>query len=372
MFNKKNIKMSILSAAILAFGSTSVSATEVTDQLSISGKAYFGLQNNKTDNFNSATGTTTTANKSTGLSVDRFYLQAKYQVNDQWFGTIVTDVNNEQNTVPGLKRSTNVFLKYAYVEGKFSDEVQVRLGLSNTPWIGYEEKLWAHRYVSNVYTDFFKMDDSADYGLGLKGKFMDDMLEYWLTYSNGGGYGKPNATQAMDISGRFTVHPIEGMDISLGFRDGYRGNKRLVTNAVTGVIATAANPIKETLNQVLLSYGQETWRVGGNFVINNKKDNTSTVNKATGYNVWAWARFAEDYGVFARYDYLKSTPLASTFSAKTSHYIVGLEYFETQGMTFSLALDNTKVTNGNAAWTATALNDTSKTTKVGLYSEFRF
>lgn len=361
MFSSLNTKKTVLALAFAALSSAPAYATEVTDQLDISGKAYIGLNSQKVENFNAATQTTTTQKNATGLTVDRFYLQAKYQVNDQWFGTIVTDVNNEQNNVT-LKRNTNVFLKYAYVEGKFSDALQVRLGLSNTPWIGYEEKLWAHRYVAQVVTDFFKMDDSADYGVGFKGKVMDDMVEYWITYSNGGGYGKPNASKAMDLSGRFTVHPIEGMDISAGFRSGYRGNKTF----------NAVNPIKEDLTQGLISYGEDDeWRVGGDFVQRVKKDNVATTQTDTIYNIWGWARF-DEFGIFGRYDNMKSTPFGSAISAKTAHYIAGIEYFEDEGMTFSVAVDTTRVTSGNNTWITTATGDTSKSTKIGLYSEFKF
>jgi len=350
-----------LTGTVLSLSCSPVYAEKVTNRLEMNGKAYIGLQSNKVENFTRATNTTIVKSNTTGASVDRFYFQAKYHINDAWYGRITTDVNNEQPNNIGLKRNMNVFLKYAYVEGKFSDELQMRLGLSHTPWIDYEQHLWKHRYVAKVYSDYFKFDDSADYGIGLKGKAIDNMVEYWFTYTNGGGYGKPNASQSMDVNGRVTVHPIKGMDISGGFRSGYRGKKLLAT----------VNPVKEDLNQFLISYGTDTCRMGSNFLTRKKKDNTGTIQTDSGYNVWGWAKLGK-YGVFGRYDFLKSTPRVSTFSAKTVHYIAGVEYDAAKGMTFSIALDATRITNGQDKWIATALGDTSKSTKIGLYSQFKF
>ncbi|MDQ6962688.1 MAG: hypothetical protein Q9M28_09220 [Mariprofundaceae bacterium] len=353
------IQKTLLATALLSLSVSPAYAAKVTDKLEISGKAFLGLHSNKVENFSSATQTTTVKSNTTGATVDRFYLQAKYHLNDQWYGRITTDVNNE--TKVGLKRNTNVFLKYAYVEGKLNDALQVRLGLSHTPWIDYEQKLWKHRYIAKVYSDFFKFDDSADYGVGLKGKALDKMVEYWFTYTNGGGYGKPNASQAMDVNGRLTVHPIKGMDISAGFRSGYRGKKLLAT----------VNPTKEDMNQVMISHGTKTWRVGANFLTRTKKNNVSTTQTDSGYTAWAWANFGE-YGVFGRYDYMKSTPFGGATSAKTVHYVAGVEYFATKGMNIALALDTSRVTNGNDTWKFTATGDTSKSTKIGLYSQFKF
>lgn len=335
------------------------------DRLTLSATGFISAMSD-TVNQTSAAGKTTAMTEQTGLFVDRFYLQAIYHINDTWYGRITTDVQNEQTATSSsaapLKRNMNVFLKYAYLEGNFIPELQVRFGLSHTPWIDYEEGLWKHRYVSKVFTDFYAFDDSSDYGVGIKGKIQDGLLEYWLTETNGGGYSKPNATKGMDFNSRLTLRPVKGVDLSVQFRDGDRG-----TNILNS--GTSTTPTHSSLYQGLLSYSMENFRLGGNYVQNEQKVSGAAYStKDEGYALWGWYNFIQDYGAFGRYESLDTkNAVSAPITQKTNHYVVGVEYLANKNLSFSLAYDYTQKENFK-----NVNGDKQEDAKYGLYAQFTF
>jgi hypothetical protein len=344
MINKQCIRAAGLAVAVAfatpAFaGGVTVSDTE-KGKLKLGGKAFISATNTTTK----VPGTPNTSAKS--FNIDRFYIEAKYYIDDTWMARFTTDVNNE-TPVAGLKRKSNIFLKYAYIEGKFSDALQLRLGLSHTPWIDYEQHLWGHRYVAKVASDHYKFDDSADYGVGLKGKLADGMVNYWVTASNGGGYGNPtNTNNTFDYAGRVSLAPVEGADISVGYRTGYRAN------------ALAASANLEKLIELMASYGNKQWRLGAGYM--NRKTGTINTSDDKTMSVWGWAKFADKFGGFARYDDNKAKPFAAaTYNDK--RYVVGAEYFAAHGMSYSLAWTGTNNTNTN-----------TKVDVIGIYSQFKW
>jgi len=308
--------------------------------------------------------TATNAAHAQGLAVDRFYMTAKYKLDDVWSARFTADVNNEQAASGStMQRKMNVFVKYAYIEAAFNDAVQARLGISHTPWIDYEQKLWRHRYVSKVTSDHFKFDDSSDAGFGLKGSFGEGMVSYWATLTNGGGYGNPGSqtqgNNALDFNSRLTFSPIEGLDLSAQYRSGYRGSKVDLTNAA------AAPGTKEVLEQVLLSYGTENFRLGANYLTRKATPAVGSSATDTTNALWGWARFG-DFGGFAKLESNKLKKQGNAVVEKRTHSVAGLEYFPREDVTTSLAYDNEKFTDrGNVA------RQTRKVTRVGLFTEFK-
>lgn len=322
--------------------------------------------------------------KTTGLWVDRAYFTAKYYYNKDWMMRITTDVGHEA----ALGKDQNVYLKYAYVEGKLVGEAAIlRLGQSHTPWIDYEQGLWKHRYVAKVMSDQYKFDTSADLGLGLKGTLADGLIDYWLTATNGSGYGKGNPSSGndgLDFNSRVGIRPIKGLNVDVQLLDGYHATKTHIANVKTA-------GIKTTLMQALASYGTSDYRIGFNYLINKDKARSATAStthggnassafataaandevKSTGYGVWGWLKFpGTSFGAFARYEILDnkmiSGGVANPTKEKINRYVAGLEYSPTKNITFSLVVDDTKLKNrgGNVA-----VED--KDTRFGLYSQVK-
>jgi hypothetical protein len=343
--------ITILAFSTPAFAGGITVAKDGDSKMKIGMKSFINLSSSEVE----TNGVTTARNR--GFAVDRFYLWVSYQIDDIWSTKIVTDINNEQGRTgtPSLKRNMNVFLKNAFVQGTFSPEAVVWIGLAGTPWIPYEEKFWGHRHVTNTYVDGYAYDDSADFGVGMHGKIADGMFEYNTAVVNGGGYSKPNKSDAIDFNGRLTVRPVTGLDISGGYRQGDRGTKTF------GVAGT-----KSKLIQGLVSYGIDRARLTGGYIRNSKETAAiETINK--GFDVYGWVKLVDNFGAFARYDDEKQTVTGNAVEQKMTRYIGGIDYIYNKIVRFSLAFDHQKKTNsGNVS------GQTVKTTKYGLYSQVNF
>jgi len=318
----------------------------------------------------------TDVSKTQSLNLDRAYLTVKYNFDSNWMMRITTDVvltdavNAKGNVV---KKNNNVFLKYAYLQGKlYGDAVVLRLGQSHTPWIDYEEHLWAHRYFSPVLIDKNGYDASSDLGIGLKGKVLDGLAHYWVTYTNGAGYSHPGGVNnklgnSMDIDSRIGFVPVPGLTVDFQYRNGYKDTK-----IRPATVASSLAETKSILEQVMVTYGSHhDYRIGANYAKNKtSKNNNPAVTDVTqtAYDLWGWVRFGDQYGAFARYDHTKDDKLASQ-QLKKIRYFGGLEYFPTKNVTLSLGYDYTKTTIGGAP---TLANPEIKDTRYGLWSEFKY
>jgi len=303
-----------------------------------------------------------TQTRTKGFNLGRAYLTAKYYFNSDWMMRVTTDV--QQETILA-KKKTNVFLKYAYLEGKlYGKALVLRAGVSHNPWIDYEQGLWKHRYLSKVTTDTFKYDDSADIGIGLKGKLMDGLVKYWGTVVNGGGYGNLGITNAVDYKARVGLYPLKGLTIDVGFNTGFRGKKVFSPIAATG-------KLKQTMYQVMVSYGTHDYRVGGNWISN--KDKVKKLIEANTYAVWGWTKIAAGFGAVARWEQEKSfainpvTGVSGNVEQKRNRYLLGLDYSPTHHVVFTLAYLDDKTTTSK--WT---LGQSKETRQIGIWSQFKY
>ncbi len=350
----KYIVKIIATAAMFAFAAPAFAGgiavdNDDTGKLSISSKFFLNATQKK------STVNGTTSKQSTGLAVDRAYLTIKYKMDDIWSMKLTTDAT--LNTAATGKK-TEVFVKNAFIQADFMPELTFTIGVIGTPWVGYENKLGKHRYVSKSYVDTHKFDSSADAGVGLSGKIADGLASYAVAIVNGKGYGDITATDAVDFNSRIGFYPVKGLTIDLGYRSGYLGSK---------VFGSAGD--KSTLTQALITYGMgKDFRIGGNYISNKKTVSaTAAETKTTGIETWAWAKFGDGLGAFGRYENTKTDLSTTALNEKENRYVVGLEYFANKNITMSLAWDQAKKTNkGHVA------GATSKDSRYGLYTQAKF
>ncbi|MDQ7000508.1 MAG: hypothetical protein Q9M12_06455 [Mariprofundus sp.] len=299
-----------------------------------------------------------TTDRTKGFNLGRAYLTAKYCFNSDWMMRLTTDV--QQETVLAHKK-TNVFLKYAYLQGKlYGDAAVLRLGVSHNPWIDYEQGLWKHRYFSKVTADTFKYDDSADIGVGLKGKLMDGLVKYWVVGVNGGGYGNLAQSNAIDYKTRLGLYPIKGLTIDVGYNTGFRGKKTFGTGK-----------LKQTMTQVMLSYGTHDFRVGGNWI--NNKDKVKKLIEATTYAVWGWAKLGSGFGAVARWEQEKAfainalTGVSGNIEQKRVRYLVGLDYSPVKHIVFTLGYIDDKTTTAKFT-----VGKSAETKQIGVWTQYKY
>jgi len=400
-----NIKKSIAAAVVLmgmspaAFaGGVQVDDTSLTDILMEKGvltksdvkaikknnegklklEALFYL-NNYYQNAKTSTATTATSTKTTGLAVDRAYFTAKYSINDDWMMRLTTDMGTEAT----LGKQQNIYLKYAYAEGKLAGNAAVlRVGQSHTPWIDYEQGLWGHRYVAKVMSDQYGFDTSADLGMGLKGKLMDGTVGYFATVTNGTGYGNgTRTTTGRDYSARIGYYPIDGLTLDVQYYNGYKGTATSLTKGV-----------QSKFYQAMVTYKVGDFRIGANYLNNKdtaKGANTSTIHDgnvtgtyrtaaigdksdSTGYDLWATGKLGGGFGAFGRYEKLdnkftNAAGVANTLKEKVTRFVGGVEYTVVKGVDFSLVYDRTELKNQGNVTTNKRTDD-----RFGLYSQVGF
>jgi len=341
-------------------------------------EALFFL-NNYYQNAKTSTATTATSTKSVGLAVDRAYFTAKYSFNDDWMMRLTTDMGTET----ALGKQQNIYVKYAYAEGKLAGDAAVlRVGQSHTPWIDYEQGLWKHRYVAKVMSDQYGFDTSADLGMGLKGKLMDGTVGYFATVTNGTGYSNgTRTTTGRDLSARIGFYPIDGLTLDVQYYNGYKGTKTSLTKGV-----------QSKFYQAMVSYKVGDFRIGANYLNNKdtaKGANNSTIHDgnvtgtyrtaaigdksdSTGYSLWTTGKLGGGFGAFGRYEKLdnkftNAAGVANTLKEKITRLVGGVEYTVVKGIDFSLVYDRTELKNQGNVTTNKRTDD-----RFGLYSQVKF
>jgi len=356
----KAIIRSIAALAMLAFSAPAIAGgVNVYDdgesKLKLGAKVFMDGSRTITEKDGLKTG------EKKGFNLKRSYLTAKYYFNSDWMMRITTDVVQENGLA---KKKTNVFLKYAYLQGKLIDDALVlRLGVSHNPWIDYEQGLWKHRYFTKVSSDEFKYDDSADIGLGLKGKVADGLVKYWVTAVNGGGYGDLTQTNGIDYKSRIGIYPMKGLTLDFGYNTGNRATKTF----------GAANVQKQTMYQVMASYGTHDYRLGGNYIRNKDRTIKKRVD-ATTYAIWGWAKIVKGFGVVGRYENEKTfkfnangVVLANAVEQTRKRYAFGLEYSPVKHVNFTAGYIQDKEANAGHVLAAT-----KKVTQIGVWSQFKY
>jgi hypothetical protein len=285
---------------------------------SISGKMYFDFTN--INQKNSDTGKTNASG--TGIDVKRFYLGVDHKFNDIWSANLTTDFNYVSND-----GETNLFVKKAYVQGKFDQAAVLRVGSADMPWIPFVENYYGYRYVENTLIDRLKYGTSADWGLHLGGDVGESkMLNYAVSVVNGNGYKNPSRSKSVDVEGRVGFVPFEGMVVAVGGYTGDRGQEMQNVNAVH----TAQRA------DVLVAYASKAFRLGGEYFTAKNWNNVLSplTDKADGYSFWGSVNVADNISLFARYDNAKLSKNLDP-SAKDIYYNAGIAYDVTKG--FQLA-----------------------------------
>jgi hypothetical protein len=320
-----------------------------------SGKMFFDFSN--IDQNNSDSGKTGAAG--TGLDVKRFYLGVDHRFDDIWSANLTTDFNYVSGD-----GQTNLFVKKAYVQGRFDQAAVLRIGSADMPWIPFVENYYGFRYVENTLTDRLKYANSADWGLHLGGDLgASKAANYAVSVVNGGGYKNPSRSKGVDIEGRVGFVPFEGMVVALGGYSGHLGKE-------TGNLDA---PQTAQRGDVVVAYADEKLRLGaeyftaknwGNLVLSPVED------KADGYSFWASFAITDDVALFGRYDNAKLSKDIDR-EAKDVYYNLGLQYQVTKGFKLAAVWKHEKA-DRSVTDPLPAHVQNVKTNEIGVFGEVAF
>ncbi|HZX71367.1 MAG TPA: porin [Rhodanobacter sp.] len=327
---------------------------KAVNDTTIGGKMYFDYSS--IDQKNSLTGKTNASG--TGIDVKRFYLSVTHQFDDIWSANLTTDFNYVSND-----GETNLFVKKAYVQGKFNQAAVLRIGSADMPWIPFVENYYGYRYVENTLTDRLKYANSADWGINLSGDLgQSKYLNYSVSAVNGNGYKNPSRSNSVDVEGRVGFVPFKGMVVAVGGYTGDRGQGLENVNT----IHTAQR------FDFLVAYAGPGFRAGGEYFSAKSWNNVLTplADKADGYSFWGSVNLPNKFSLFARYDHANLSKDINP-SAKDVYYNAGVQYEVNKGFQLALVYKHEKGDVSGAALFPLPLANV-KTNEVGVFGQVAF
>ncbi|UPG92716.1 FlxA-like family protein [Luteibacter aegosomatissinici] len=299
----------------------------------------------------------------TGFDVKRFYLTVDHKFDDVWSANLTTDFNYQVSI-----GQTSLFVKKAYVQGKFDGLFTVRFGAADMPWIPFVEKWYGYRFVENTITDrsfeggrsggtataggVGAFGNSSDWGIHALGATTGgNSISYQLSVVNGRGYRNLSRSKSVDTEARFGYSPIEQMVIAVG---GYSGKRGYDTEG-------GAPTRTATRGDALLAWRDKTWGAGVEYFHTENWDDilryagtgagpnpatNSTKDKADGYSAWADWHFYDQFAVFGRYDrvdYKYDNLTSVEEKLKDRYYNAGVSYDVLKNLKLALVYKHNKL-----------------------------
>ncbi|HTY12768.1 MAG TPA: hypothetical protein VMD02_01120 [Candidatus Omnitrophota bacterium] len=239
------------------------------------------------------------------------------------------------------------FLKYAYVElpvGIPSSlqfvpfELNAKLGLQQTVWIDWADKILNLRYIAKSFVDNEGLMSSADFGVGAFGKvtlpYLPD-IEYQATVLNGAGYksAETNAKKAVGV--RLNTTAYDGGDLGKVIAGGFANVADMDTDLSTSgsdKLAGALVAYKHDLGTADIEYYRGTNKNGYSM------GGVMSLGSFTG-------GLLPGLGAFARVDSFDPNTTKNNDNLDRSFY--GVTYDVSKDV--KLAMDMQNVTGGSAA-----------------------
>ena len=330
---------------------------ETPEQTTVGSSLFIDATNISQDSTATSGATTKSAASSTGVDVKRGYIIVGHTFDDIWSANVTTDFNYSGST-----SETQLFIKKAWVQAKISDGLVLRAGSSDLPWIPLVEGQYGFRFVEKLLIDRLNFGTTTDWGVHAAGKFSDGLFSYAVSGINGGGYKNPTRSAKVDFEGRVSVVPLEGLTLAVGGYSGKRGTD------VTGATFEPQHTAQRF--DAYASYVQPQFRVGAEYFSANNWNRLAlqaapvASDHSDGFSLWASAKVAPQFEIFARYDNAKpSTDLAPKL--KDTYYNAGVDYKARKNVDIALAYKYEKVENGSIS----TGNGTIGGTREGEYKE---
>ena len=327
---------------------------KLVNNTKLSGRMYFDFTS--IDDKDSDTGKTDKSG--VGLDVKRFYLGVDHKFNDIWSASLTTDFNYSSSA-----GQTSLFVKKAYVEGKFDQAAVLRVGSTDMPWVPFAEKYYGFRYIENTLTDRLKYGNSSDWGLHLGGDIgASKSLNYAVSVVNGRGYKNPGRSKGVDVEARVGFVPFDNMVVAVGGYSGHRGQETENINA----------PNTARRGDFMVAYASDAFRLGAEYFTARNWNNVLTMatDKADGYSLWGSVAVADGVNLFARYDNAKLSKTLDRAN-KDVYYNAGVEFQVTKGFKLAGVWKHGKVDKSVDTPAPPHVRNV-KTNEIGVFGEVRF
>lgn len=234
-----------------------------------------------------------TDDSGTQADLTRFFINIDHRFSDVWSAHLTTDVHWMRHDDP-----TDVWLRYAYMEGEFSKAFTLRLGSAPMPWQGLVNQWYGYRYVEKDLTIRAKVGNAADWGVHALGTLgADGRVDYAASVVTGAGYKKPRLGNGPDVAARVSFQPSEHTMVGVG---GYRGT----LGEDAGALHREHTATRWSL---IAAYMDSRWRLGGQWFRADDFTRVTTPgsDRSQGWSAWASMQVTPVVAVFARHDHYK-------------------------------------------------------------------
>jgi len=335
---------------------------KLVNDTQISGRMYYDVSS-----IDRTVGGSKVDPSGTNFDIKRFYLGVDHKFSDVWAMNLTTDF--QYNSTLG---ASELYLKKAYIEGKFSPLFTVRAGATDLPWIPYAENLYGYRYIDKTISDQLGQGTSSDWGLHAFGASSSGVFNYAAAVINGNGYkaapdnGLNNRSKSVDFEARIGFQPIDGLNVAVGVYSGKKGKDTYANDASdTNEVNTASR------TNAIVAYANSKFRIGGEWF--QAKDYANPFMpigaadlKQDGYSVFGnVALNSKGVTLFARYDKANLNKDAA-FDPEYTFYNIGVEFPIVKGVKIAPVYKYTKQEG------ATADAAKIETKEFGVFGEFRF
>ena len=303
-----------------------------------------------------------------GFDIKRFYIGVDHKFNDTYSANITTDF--QYNSTLG---ATELFIKKAYLQAKYSDALTLRLGATDMPWIPFVEDVYGYRFVENTLTDRVKVGTSSDWGIHALGKLDGNLINYQFSVVNGSGYKTPsgagNAThyKSVDVEGRVNLN-WQSMILAVG---GYYGKLG------ADIQNNNDHHTGERLD-ALAAYKTDKIRLGFEYFYARNMTSADIISAGhgeygQGFGPFASYQFTPKWSVFGRYDYVEPNRIP-TVKVKDNYFNVGIDWTPTKIVDFALVYKRDKADDGTISTQNGTIGGSNDGTydEVGIFSQFRW
>jgi hypothetical protein len=276
------------------------------------------------------------------FEVERAYLNVRSKSDNGITSRVTIDVDNRR----AASNQLTYRLKYAFVtwtpEGS---ALTWKLGMQNTPYVGFAEDLWGYRFQGTVAIDRTRYVSSSDFGFAVEGAWKEQGVNMDVGVFNGETYSSAPGDNRKDLAGRVSVRLLETDDASK------TGGLRLTGYAVLG---TATGGAERTRMLGLLSYSTKAVRLGAEVAVTQDSTLANPETKGRVMSLFGAYQFADrPIGLMARVDRWDPdtdvTPTAfAAASSEQTRLIAGVSYQLSKNVRLLLDADVVSVADGPA------------------------
>ncbi len=298
------------------------------------------------------------------FDVTRAYLNVIGRFNGGILTRVTADVYHDGDATAG--GGLNYRLKYAYAAWTpAGSPLTVRFGLTQAPWLDWEETLWDYRMQGPMAMDRNGYLSASDFGLAVDGNITSEQVDFQAMAMNGENYNKAPGDTHKDFAARLSVR-------LLGTDDASRvGGLRLTGYAQAGTPTSGG-----TRNRFIgmVSYRSKALLLAGEYASTTDTVTNPAVAKHTGSVISAFAVFHlpdSPVAIVGRVDIVDPNTANSTVATsndKRTTIIAGVSYQLSPNVRVLLDLDHTSL-QGSVTGSTTAPR---KLTQALFQTQFTF